>query len=320
MFEFAEISDAQRKEIDIWADGIIESNKQLMASGKAYWIWSERLYYQPGKDTWVDESWWIEIAQKRFIEYEDDNNQIGWAIIPALEILVHHFPSQYRDYARNQIDRWYDLSGCHDPEYWWDLIVAVYPDHPATELLFEQQDSSWETGISIRLGDWKTEIRIKEYILSELEEDVNVFCLCDTLDELDKDIFDRMFSESESNAIRSVLLAVAMNHSEECSDRHFILLSATIMGWQEILDALAQNTNYLKGILDIFKASSTRELLWWSLTKNRYLTESLVFQLYPEINSLNLIHHIDFPSHSFGLAIAWKRSQSQMINEDLARF
>jgi hypothetical protein len=36
MFKFAAISDAQRKEIDIWADGIIESNKKLMASGKAY--------------------------------------------------------------------------------------------------------------------------------------------------------------------------------------------------------------------------------------------------------------------------------------------
>jgi hypothetical protein len=116
VFEFSEISDRQRKEIDIWADGIIASNKQSMASGKAYWIRSERLYYQPGKDTWVDESWWIEIAKKRFIEYKDDNNQIGWAIIPALEILVHHFPAEYRDYARNQIDRWYDLSGYHDPE------------------------------------------------------------------------------------------------------------------------------------------------------------------------------------------------------------
>jgi hypothetical protein len=316
MFEFAEISDAQRKEIDIWADGIIESNKQLMASGKAYWIWSDRLYYQPGKDTWVDESWWIEIAQKRFVEYKEDANEIGWAVIPTLEILVYHFPEQYRDYARNQIDRWYDLSGYHDPEYWWDLILAVYPDHPVTELLFEQQDSSWETGIAIRLGDCKTEINIKEYLLSELEEDVDVdiWCLCDTIDGLDNDILDRMLSDAESNAIRSILLSVARNDNEECSDRRFILSPATIMGWQEILDALAQNTNYLKGVLDIFKASSTREMLWWSLTANRYLTEKLVLQLYPEINSLCRVHHISFPSHLFALAIAWKRSQSQIIN------
>jgi hypothetical protein len=314
MSNFSEISDDRRQEIDIWADGIIESNKQLMASGKAYWIWLNRLYYQPGKDTWVEESWWIEIAKKRFIEDRDDRNQIGWAIIPALEILVHHFPAQYRDYARNQIDRWYDLSGCHDPEYWWDLIVAVYPDHPATEQLFEQQDSSSETGIAIRLGDWETELKIKEYILAELEEDVNIFCLCDMLNGLDKDIFARMFSDAESKAIRSLLLEVARNDREECHDRYFILSPATIMGWQEILDALTQNTNYLKEVLDIFKASSAREMLCWSLTENRELTESLVFQLYPEINSLCRIHHISFPSHSFALAIAWKRSQSQPID------
>jgi hypothetical protein len=320
MFEFPEISDDRRKEIDIWADGIIESNKQSMASGKAYWIWSDRLYYQPGKDTWVDESWWIEIAQKRFIEHKDDANEIGWVVIPALEILVYHFPEQYRDYARNQIDRWYDLTGFHDPEYWWDLILAVYPDHPVTELLFEQQDSSWETGISIRLGDRETESRIKEYILSELEEDVSTFCLCDMLNGLDKDIFDRMFSASESRSIQAPLLEVAKKDlpldldryfGSECLDRHFILPPAIIMGWQEILDALAHNTDYLEGLLHIFKISSPKELLWWSLTKNYQLTESLVFQLYPEINLLYKVHHLDFPSHSFALAIAWKRSQSQ---------
>jgi hypothetical protein len=314
MFEFSDISDRQRKEIDIWADGIIESNKQLMASGKAYWIWSERLYYQPGKDTWVDEAWWIEIAKKSFAEHKDDDNEIGWAIIPALEILVHHFPAEYRDYTRDKIDEWYDRAGYLDPEYWLDLILAVYPDHPATESLFEQQDSSWETGIAIRLGDLETELKIKEYILSELEEDVNIFCLCDLLNGLDEDIFDRMFSESESKAIRSLLLEVAKNDREECRDRYFILSPATIIGWQEILDALAQNPNYLKEVLDIFKASSAREMLCWSLTGNHGLTESLVWQLYPEINSLCRIHHISFPSHSFALAIAWKRSQSQTID------
>jgi hypothetical protein len=322
MPEFAEISDTQRKEIDIWADGVIESNKQLMASGKAYWIWSDRLYYQPGKDTWVDESWWIEIAKKRFIEHQDDDNEIGWAVIPALEILVYHFPEQYRDYARNQIDRWYDLSGGHDPEYWWDLILAVYPDHPVTELLFEQQDSSWETGMAIRLGDCKTEINIKEYLLSELEDD-DIFLRCDLLDKLDKDIFDRMFSASESRSIQAPLLEVAKKElsldleqylGRGYEDRNFILPSAIIMGWQEIIDALAHNTNYLEGLLHIFKVSSHNGLLWWSLTKNHKLTESLILNLYPQINSLYKVHQIGFPSHSFALAIAWKRSQSQMID------
>jgi hypothetical protein len=322
MFEFAEISDAQRKEIDIWADGIIESNKQSISSGKAYWIWSDRLYYQPGKDTWVDESWWIEIAEKRFIEHQDDDNEIGWAVIPALEILVYHFPEQYRDYARNQIDRWYDLSGYHDPEYWWDLILAVYPDHPVTELLFEQQDSLWETGIAIRLGDCKTEINIKEYLLSELEDD-DIFLRCDILDKLDKDIFDRMFSDAESKSIQAPLLEIAKKElaldldryfGRECLSRHFILPPAIIMEWQEILDILAHNTNYLEGLLHIFKMSSPNELLWWSLTYKYELTESLVFKLYPEIDSLSKIHHLAFPSHSFALAIAWKRSQSPIID------
>jgi hypothetical protein len=322
MFELAAISDAQRKEINIWADRIIESNKQLMASGKAYWIWSDRLYYQSGKDTWVDESWWLEIAQKRFVEHKDDDNEIGWAVIPALEILVYHFPEQYRDYARNQIDQWYDLGGYLDPEYWWDLILAVYPDHPATESLFEQQDSSRETGIAIRLGDRKTEVSIKEYILSELE-DCDIFLRCEILDKLDKDIFDRMFSASESKSIQAPLLELAKKElpldleqyfGRECLDRHFILPPATIMGWQEILDALSHNTNYLEGLLHIFKRSSPNELLWWSLTNNHKLTENLVLKFYPEINSLNQVHHVSFPSHSFALAISWKRSQSQIID------
>ena len=325
MFQFYDITEAQRTELNIWADSVIETNKQAMSSEKAYWLWSDRLYYQQGKDTWADETWWIEIAKKSFIKHKDnDYNGVGYPVqvVPSLEILVYHFPKEYKDYARNKIDRWYEEERYNDSEYWFDLIVAVYPEHPVTEFIFEGQENPRESSIAIKLGYLKAAIDIKENILEELENN-DIYFMCHFLDALDKDMFSAIFSKAESKAIEIVLLNTAQIElpsddknwsSQEYAQsiqQHSILSTATTLQLQEILNILANNTSYLERLLCKFKQSSTTEILLWSLTGKHNLSENLVFQLYSEKSVLTKPHQLDFPSHKFTLAIAWKRSQSK---------
>jgi hypothetical protein len=314
MFQFYDITEEQRHELNIWADSIIETNKQAMFSGKAYLLWSDRLYYQPGKDTWVDEEWWIRTAEKLFAEHKYDYEEKGTQVIPSLEILVHYFPGKYRDYSRYKIDLWLGES-YHDPEYWWDLIIAACPDHPATKLLFEEHYSTWEAAFAIKLGDRKTINETKENIISDLEEG-GVSCIIDYLDVLNKSIFDEIFSQLESNIIKGEVLKIAKMKlpidPESWLVQHLILKSSIVMQWQEVIEVLSNNINYLARILCLTeKYELTEDILQWSLTDKFELTENLIFQLYPKIPFLIRSHHLDFPSLEFKLAIAWKRSQSK---------
>lgn len=325
MFQFYNITDEQRQEINIWADSVIEVNKEAMSSEKAYWLWSDRLYYQRGRDSWADEAWWIEIATNSFIKHKDnDYDGVGYPVqvVPSLEILVYHFPEEYRDYARNKIDRWYEKEGYNDPDDWFGLIIAVYPDHPVTEFLFELQENPMESSIAIRLGNRKAAMDIKENVLEELEDN-DIYFMCRFLDALDKNIFLDIFSQSESKAIELVMLNIAQIElpsddknwsSQEYAQsiqQHSILSTAMTLQWQEILNILASNTNYLERLLHVFKQSSATEILLWSLTDKYELTENLVFQIYSEKSVLTKIHQLCFPAHEFALAIAWKRSQSK---------
>jgi hypothetical protein len=321
MFQFYDITDEQRHKINIWADSVIEINKELMSSEKAYWLWSDRLYYQPAKDTWTNESWWIEISKKSFAKHKDNRyDGIGYPVqvVPSLEILVHHFPEVYRDYARDKLDRWYENQGYNDPEYWFDLIVAVYPDHPVTKLLFEEQQNPKESNIAIRLGYLKAAIDIKENILEELEN--NTCFMFHFLHALDENMFSELFSQAESKEIESVMRKIAKQEmlfnpdnwlESKWIDQGSVLSIAITLKWQDILDVLSNNTSYLEKLLHEFKQSSSTQILLWSLTNKYILTENLVFQLYSTKSVLNKIHHLSFPSHEFALAIAWKRSQSR---------
>jgi hypothetical protein len=314
MFQFYDITEERRHEINIWADSVIEINKEAMSSGKAYLLWSSWLYYQSGEDTWVDESWWIQTAQKLFIEHKYDYEEQGVQVIPALEILVRHFPEQYREYARHKIDLWFNKS-YHDPEDWWDLIIEACPDHPATKLLLEEHYSTWETGIAIKLGDRNTINETRENIISDLEEG-GIGWIIEYLDILNKNTFDEIFSCSESDMIKGEVLKVAKEElpidSENWLDQHRILKSSIVMKWQDIIDTLSKNDNYLARILYLVeKYALAEDILEWSLTDKFKLTENLVFQLYPRIPFLTKPHHLDFPSLDFTLAIAWKRSQSK---------
>jgi hypothetical protein len=317
MFQFYDITDRQRQELNLWSDSVIESNKLSMSSDRDYLIWSNRLYYQPGKDTWVDESWWTNIAQKLFIKHKDDYDGLGTAVIPALEILVHYFPEQYTDYARDKIDRWYDELGYHDPEYWWDLIVVVYPDHPVTEFLFEEQENTWEGSIAIRLGDRKTIIQTKEYLLSDLE-DGDIYMTIQNLSKFNKSSFYEVFSQSESNTLELEMLEIAERYiladSRDWIDLYYLLKSAIELEWQKTIDCLLNNIKYLTKVLNqlLFENYSSDNFLLWSLANKYELTENLVFQLHPGISDWRVLHRIDFPSYEFALAIAWKRSQSKV--------
>jgi hypothetical protein len=70
MFQHLEITDQQRKEVDRWAESVIQKHKTTIASGQSYLLWSNELYYQREKDVWTDESWWIEIAKQRFLKLD----------------------------------------------------------------------------------------------------------------------------------------------------------------------------------------------------------------------------------------------------------
>jgi hypothetical protein len=315
MFQFYDITEKQRSEINIWADSVIEVNKEAMSSGGDYLIWSNRLYYQPGKDTWVDESWWIETAKQRFIKHREDYNGLGTAVIPALEILVHYFPEQYTEYARDKIDRWYDEIGYSDPEYWFDLILGVYPEHPVTEFLLEEQENTWESSIAIKLGDRKTIAQTKDNILSSLEENDSYWAI-ENLNKFNNTSFYNIFSQSESNNLELAMIQIAeksiLLNKSDFHDLASLLKSAIELGWTRTIDYLFSNINYLTQLLDLLLEDSYSTcFLIWSLTDKHKLTENLVFQLYPKISSWQIVRRTDFPSYEFGLAIAWKRSQSK---------
>ena len=72
-----------------------------------------------------------------------------------------------------------------------------------------------------------------------------------------------------------------------------------------------KSLNYLTRLLYLFEEYDSIDVLLWSLTSKRELTENLVFQLQPKLSFLIKPHHLSFPSHEFTLAIAWKRSQSK---------
>lgn len=318
MFQFYNITDKQRQDLNIWANSVIESNKELMSLGEAYWLWSDRLYYQPGKDTWADEAWWIEIAKKSFAKHKDNSyDGIGYPVqvVPSLEILVHHFPEDYRDYARDKLDWWYDTCGYHDPEYWFDLIVAVYSDHPAAKLLFEEQYSIRESSIAIKLGDLKTITQTKDNILLSLEEHDSYWAI-ENLRKFNKTSFCDIFSQSESNILELAMIEVAKKSilldTNDFHDLASLLRSAIELGWERTIDHLSNDINYLTRLLScLIEDSYSTCFLIWSLTSNHRITENLVFQLHPKISSLPIVRKIDFPSYEFELAIAWKRSQSR---------
>jgi hypothetical protein len=251
------------------------------------------------------------------VKHKDDFDGLGTAVVPALKVLVYYHPEEYRDYARSLIDRWYNELGYHDPEYWWGLIIAVYPEHPVTEELFEQQENYAEVGLAIRLGDENAKVNARANILSHLEEG-EIYWVSQMLENIPKGISTEILSLQELNQIEAAFLKIAEKdvpfdnpQIKDWTAQHSIIGSAITMNWQKVLNALSRNANYLSNALYLFEASSANEILYWSLTENHELVENMAFQLQSKSSAFNKIHQISFPSHGFALAIAWIRSQSK---------
>ena len=74
--------------------------------------------------------------------------------------------------------------------------------------------------------------------------------------------------------------------------------TAVLMDWQDIIDALAQNSSCLNS-LDAFG------ILWWSLTDKKELVQDFILKY---SHRPNILSHID--SETMALAVAWKRSMT----------
>jgi hypothetical protein len=71
------------------------------------------------------------------------------------------------------------------------------------------------------------------------------------------------------------------------------------LGWKDVIEALAQNSDYLDGL-------NSFEILWWSLTDQQEITQQLVMRQNPQTFQSPVFQ--DIYSRRVELAIAWQRS------------
>jgi hypothetical protein len=174
-----DITDSLKNETTAWADQVIERFKMAMRSGETYLRWNEPLMYRKGGDAWVDEAWWIETAKELFEEQHTKYN-----VNSVLEILVYHYPEQFRTIALKRIEEWYkDDPGDHSN--WYDLAAVVDPCHPLLiELLDEAMEVSDWTFLA-NLGHLKAKITCHNWIIDCLAES-QLFYVWELLYKLDK--------------------------------------------------------------------------------------------------------------------------------------
>lgn len=296
-----------------WANSILQSAKQLMLDGKIYLIGTSGLpWYQPGKDTWVDETWWFQAAQTRYERYKTYSDR--W-IIQELSILVKHAPSKYLNEARLRIDRWYEES-THDPESWWELIMQVEPHHPIFEELHEcPPQNYYEKSILGRL-------RYQD-IIAEIRDDLSIaiknkdwYLVTHILDQCCTDdgiLIHSVVSENELQRIKEEILILAskrLSHTLPSSEREEneklgqlnCLYPAIKLGWQDVINSLSQNPSYCQTL------NRYQDVLWWSLTEHKELVRDLI-----EMNFLPMLSNktiSDIGSGPIEIAITWTRVNS----------
>lgn len=311
IFKITPISNDDKKTITAWADLIIEQTKQKIYKGENHLIWDE-IYYCKAGDAWIDEKWWIETAKTLLQKYNQE--YLDWNIILPLEILNFYFTDEYRDVARQKIDEWYCKSG-HDPEYWWNLIELVYPEHQAFQEFIDPPETTKESSLLARAGSDKAKNYIRELILEEVEQK-DIFCLNERLTHSGKFLIEEIMSNYEIRQIKQLLIdwsAQSISMDEDNSLYQLSLIqSGVIMQWQEIGNILSNNKLYLNNLISYIKECLlVTDILWWSLTDKKELVENLVMQLKAIIIEDTRIHRNLFPSDLLALAIAWKRSQSK---------
>lgn len=251
-FKITPISNNDKKIITEWADVIIKQTKQKMYEGENYLIWDE-IYYCKVGDAWTNAKWWIETATKLLQKYNQE--YLNWNIILPLEILSFYFPNRYQNLARQKIDEWYHESG-HDPEYWWDLIELVYPEHPAIQEFIDPPGNTKEWCILAHAGFDKAKNYIREVILEEVEQK-DMYCLNERLIHSDKSLIENILSNNEIQQIKELLINWSTQEIPKHKDTSLyqlsLIQSGVIMQWQEVVNNLSNNKAYLNNLIMYIK-------------------------------------------------------------------
>ena len=308
-----------KQQITAWADAILQSAKQLIVEGEVYLIWGTGLpWYRRGEDAWADEAWWIETAQTRYPRYRSLANR--WKI-NELEILTHHLLLDYREEARSRIDQWYKESA-RDPQSWAHLVMKVYPEHPLFQDLRDSFETYSQRAILAKLGDEATIAKLRKELLESFEAQ-DWFWVNEILSSIaaigGKSLLDSIASSDELQQIRQAIATLAAKSlgdavpdsdqaiSEELGQATCIQ-PCVRLGWQEAIEALSENQNYLQTL-------NSYDILWWSLTDKKQLVEQFLVKHIPRIFpgkplTASELAESEFESERMALAIAWKRVTS----------
>ena len=295
-----EITDSLKNETTEWADQVIERFKTAMRSGETYLRWNNPLMYRKGGDAWVAESWWIETARVLF--EEQDRKYEGLGGIPALEILVFHYPEQFKKIALTKIDTWHEKYGLVDPEYWYDIAALTDMNHPF--LLECLQHIDWEDmAVLANMGHLKAINLCRDWLEDSLEEvsESNFNFVWLFLDKLDRQVILEILSEETTHQIYKEAKEIALKKRIRDTYNHdLILLTAIKLGWEDVIDELSKNLEFFyfdSGGTDFI---SSETILEWSLSSKKFFTQQLVL--------ISKKTAKDILEQYIQLAIAWKRS------------
>jgi len=311
------ISDELDHPITAWADEIIQSAKRLMFEGQAYLIAvSGQPWYCQNGDAWIDNSWWIDTARSRYERFKSSSNH--W-LIDELEILTCHFPSQYGDAARLRIEQWYEDSA-HDPEDWWGLTAIVHPQHPIFRDLYEcPPGNDSERALLASLGYESVAADLRKNLLVD-HKHRDWFSVSDTLLRIfttgGSSLIKLIISDKELQRIQQsfeLLATKDIPNSSLLSEPYLseklgqssCIRTAALLGWQNVIDCLSKNKNYLES-LDAY------DLLWWSLTGRKQLVENKIAIAAPHVSLPKTLSSSHICSEPMAMAIAWKRAQSKL--------
>ena len=298
-----------------WSYKVIRSAQQRMFTGKEYLRIVDGLpVYIDGGDSWVNDNWWVEAASasyKRFLQSDAPY------CTNTLEVLLRYFPDKYREEARSQISRWWSVEENHDPEYWWELGLQVWQDHPMFEVLYECPENDFEWSILAKLDYKDSRIRLSKE-LTEYEKEGDYYWVNKAIRCLTRrgglPLVRAIISEKQLDSIKRRLVEYAyidtsklsFSHSE-CDNilsiQESTLKISVYLDWQEAIEALSKNAGYLQR-LDWF------DIAWWSLTQykqdivNDFVINHQPYTIHPTKKGL--------PNYQkLMLAIAWNRTMAE---------
>lgn len=94
----------------------IEKGKHLPGETRPLRLWLDRPWYYRGRDSWVDETWWVEVARRKW--QADKNDQL------AALILLANGDNEPREQIREMFSK-YDY---YEAEAFWDDLLWLFRD------------------------------------------------------------------------------------------------------------------------------------------------------------------------------------------------